>query len=417
MFSPFFASAQEQNKSWPPSFIYSKIATTMGGWHATTRGNIRLVFTYEGKWILFRGRPDTYHFSEDGLKWTATEAEQASRSHLICGNSIYTFYSVLIEPEPKWTYDKFICQGTISDKKIQWQSPYKLDTQLGYYNDLQQDTNGYFTMASRAVFRDENNQPIGTEVLWKRSKNPNDISQWEPDVRCINHTGDKGTGGDSWKKIGSTVHDNLTLEDGKSYVIAMMTVNGAGKLYGNLFDAKKWRTTDTELATGMSTWAGTDRRMCAAFDKTAKIIHLAHVDGLGNLWYRNAKSPYSANDWSNPRKLQPYKTFTTVLSLDTSHQPAHVYILFGKTLFEDKNDLRNTYGSLHLQRFDGRSWTEPVLVSEPDTRDNWYPNMNADMAEGIGILYLKGSGRSQVGKPPLDIMFSCTGSPNAVRPR
>ena len=47
----------------------------------------------------------------------------------------------------------------------------------------------------------------------------------------------------------------------------------------------------------------------------------------------------------------------------------------------------------------------------------WYPNMNADLADGIGILYLKGSGRSQVGKPPLDIMFASTGPPKAGQPR
>ena len=112
-------------------------------------------------------------------------------------------------------------------------------------------------------------------------------------------------------------------------------------------------------------------------------------------------------------QFQPFETFTVVLSLDTSHRPAHVYALFGKTLFEDKKDLRNTYGALYLQRFDRGAWGEPVLVSEPDTEDNWYPNMSEDLRHGIGILYLKGSGRTRPGKkPPLDIMFVSTGSPD-----
>jgi len=413
LFSITLAEAEETT-SWTPTFIHSKIATTMGGWHSTTRGTIRLVFPYEGKWLVFRGDPNTYHFSADGLTWTATEAPQASRSHLIDGNTIYTFYTVLIEPEPKWIFDQFICQGTISGTKIKWQEPYKIDTQLGYYLDLKQDTNGYFTMTGRAALRDDKNNFIGTEVLWKRSKRPDDISEWGADVRYINHRSDKPIEGDrdSWKKIGSTVHENLTLEDGKSYAFAMMTVDGVGKLYGNLFDGEKWNTKETELATRMSTWAGTDRRMCAVFDKSAKIIHLAYVDGVGNLWYRNAKTPYGENDWSEPVRLQSYKTFTVVLSLDTSHQPNHVYALFGKTMFEDQKDLRNTYGELYLQRFDGKSWGEPVLVSEPGTEDNWYPNMNADLRHGIGILYLKGSSRTRQGKkPPLDIMFASTGPP------
>jgi hypothetical protein len=111
-------------------------------------------------------------------------------------------------------------------------------------------------------------------------------------------------------------------------------------------------------------------------------------------------------------QLQPFRTFCVVLSLDTSHDPAHVYVLFGKTLYEDKRDLRNTYGALYLQRLDGTGWSEPVLVSEPDTTDKWYPNMNEDVRHGIGALYLKGSGRMRKGdKPPLDIMFACTGPP------
>lgn len=400
---------------WPPTFTHSKIAVTPGGYHATTRGTIRLVFPHEGKWLVFRGGPDTYHFSEDGVTWTATEAPQASRSHLIKGNTIYTFYTVLVQPEPKWIFDSFICRGTISGVEIRWETPYKLDTRVSYYPDIQQDTNGYFTMTGRAPIRDEDHQFIGTEVLWKRSTRPNDISEWEPDVRYINHTSDRPIEGDkdSWKKIGSTAHENLTLEDGKSYAFAMMTVGGVGRLYGNLFDGEKWGAEETEIATGMSTWAGTDRRMSAVFDEAANVIHLAYVDGEGNLFYRNARTPYNADDWSEPMQLQPFKTFTVVLSLDTSHRPAHVYVLFGKTLFEDEKDLRNTYGALYLQRFDGQTWSEPVLVSEPGTEDNWYANMNADVRHGIGILYLKGSGRTRPGKkPPLDIMFATTGTPH-----
>ena len=403
---------------WPPSFTHSKIATTLGGWHATTRGTIRLVFPHQGKWLVFRGNPDTYHFSDDGKTWTATEAPQAGRSHLIRGDTIHTFYTVLVEPEPKWVFDSFICRGKIAGKRIDWGEPVKLDTRVAYYPDLRQDTAGHFTMTGRHAIMNAERKLVATEVLWKRGLRPNDISAWGPDVRCINHTGDGPTGKpDSWKRVGSTAHENLTLEDGKSYVIGMMTVGGVGKLYGNLFDGEKWGETDTELATGMSTWAGTDRRMCAAFDRNDKVIHLAWVDGAGGLWYRRAKSPYAASDWSKPLRLQPFRTFTTVLSLDTSQQPAHVHVLFGKTLFENQNDLRSTYGELYLERFDGRVWSEPVLVSEPGTDNNWYPNMNEDVRRGIGILYLKGSGRSQTGKPALDIMFSSTGSPEAVGPR
>jgi hypothetical protein len=406
------ALGDERQALWPPTFAHSQIATTPGGYHATTRGTIRLVFPHRGEWLVFRGGPDTYHFSDDGKIWTATEAPQASRSHLIRGDTIHTFYSVLVEPAPKWQFDHFVCQGTIGDKTIAWGKPHKLGTRVSYYPDLHLDGAGYFTATGRAVIHNEAGEAAGTEVLWKRSARPGDIAEWGPDTRCIRHVGDIASGRDGWKKVGSTAHENVVLDGGRSLAIAMMTSGGKGQLFGNLFDGQKWGETDIVLASGMSTWAGTDRRMCAVYDKAAKIIHLGYVDGEGKLWYRSGRPPYGEGSWSEPVQLQPFSTFTVVLSLDTSQDPAHVYVLFGKTLYEDKRDLRNTYGALYLQRLDGTGWSEPALVSEPDTRDNWYPNMNEDVRHGIGVLYLKGSGRTRKGKkPPLDIMFACTGSP------
>lgn len=392
-------SAQKQTTPWPPTFIHSKVTTTLGGWHSTTRGTIRLVFPHKGKWLIFHGDPDTYHFSQDGLTWTATEAPQAGRSHLIIGNIIHSRYDVLVEGEPVWKFDHLITKGIISGNSIHWEEPVKLDLRLSYYPDLQQDAKGYFTMTGRAVIKDEGGKAKGVELLWSRSVMPNDFTVWEPEVRFVPFLSDMKS---------SEAHENVPLKEGKSYVFGMLSVRGVGKLYGRLFDGEKWAE-PVVLSSKMSLVRGADRRMCAVFDETVKMIHLAYVDGNGNLWHRTAKTPYRANNWSKPMQLQPFKTFTAVLSLDTSHQPAYVYILFGKTLFENKNDLRKTYGALYLQRFDGLSWSEPVLVSEPGTEDNWYPNMNADLRHGIGILYLKGSGRAQRGKkPPLDIMFAST---------
>ncbi len=403
--------ATDSPGAWPPQFTRSQVATTMGGYHSTTRGTTRLVFPHRGRWLVFRGDPNTYHFSQDAKTWTATEAPQASRSHLILGDTIHTFYTVLVEPAPKWVFDNFVCKGRIEGSTIRWDKPVKLDTRLSYYNNLKLDPTGHFTMTGRAVMKDESGQIVGTEVLWKRTKRPGDFLDWGPDVRCVRHQGDAPIG-DWWRKIGSTVHENIALEDGKSYVFGMITVDGAGKLYGNLFDGEKWFKEDTELADGMCTWAGTDRRMCAVFDRSAKILHLAYVNGAGRLFYRSAGPPYGPEDWSEPAELHS-KTFTVVLSLDGSRSPAHVYLLFGKTLYQGR-DRRNTYGELHLQRFDGRSWSEPVLVSEPGTKDNWYPNMNEDLRCGIGVLYLKGSAQTREGDPPpLDIMFASTGPPKS----
>ncbi|MFQ6035147.1 MAG: hypothetical protein ACE5NM_04770 [Sedimentisphaerales bacterium] len=402
------ASAQKQTTPWPPSFIHSKVATTLGGYHSTTRGTIRLVFAHEGKWLVFRGGPDTYHFSQDGIIWTATEAVQAGRSHLIIGDTIYSRYDVLVEGAPVWKFDHFIARGTILADNIHWEEPVKLGLRLSYYPDLQQDSKGYFTMTGRAPVRDEGGKVKGMELLWSRSVRPGDFTRWEPEVRFVPFLSDMKA---------SEAHENLPLKDGKSYVFGMLSVEGVGKLFGRLFDGQKWAE-PVELSSKMSLVRGTDRRMSAVFNPTAEVIHLGYVEGDGTLWYRSCTKSYRAGSWSEPVQLQPFKTFTVVLSLDSSRQPADVYVLFGKTLFEDPTDLRSTYGALYLQRSDGQSWSEPVLLSEPGTEDNWYPNMNADLRHGIGIIYLKGSGRPrQRGKPPLDIMFASTGAPKAIQSR
>ena len=64
----------EKGESWPPVLKHNKIAVTLGGWHSTTRGTIRLIFPVDGKWLVFRGDPNTYHFSDDGMHWTSIEA-------------------------------------------------------------------------------------------------------------------------------------------------------------------------------------------------------------------------------------------------------------------------------------------------------------------------------------------------------
>ena len=99
-------------------FAHSRIDTTLDGWHATTRGTIRLVFVHRGRWLVFRGRPNTYHFSDDGLTWTRTEAEQASRSHFIDGDTIYTQYSVDTDPAPdKWDFRHYVAVGRSATRR------------------------------------------------------------------------------------------------------------------------------------------------------------------------------------------------------------------------------------------------------------------------------------------------------------
>ena len=172
----------------PPEFTRAKIDSTLGGWHATTRGTVRLVFVHRGRWLVFRGGPNAYHFSSDGVTWTYTEAQQASRSHFIDGDSIYTQYSVDMDPAPdKWDFKHYACVGTIGEEAIAWGEPAELPLRLTYYPDTQRDTAGRFTMTGRAVLRDEAGEMAGEEILWARTQEPGDFLNWGTEVRCCQH--------------------------------------------------------------------------------------------------------------------------------------------------------------------------------------------------------------------------------------
>jgi len=51
-------------------------------------------------------------------------------------------------------------------------------------------------------------------------------------------------------------------------------------------------------------------------------------------------------------------------------------------------------------------WTgQAVLVSRPDTRYDWYPNVNQDATDGLCAMYSRSVEEQHVGKP-LAIMVS-----------
>lgn len=390
-------------------FTQSKIATTLGGWHATTRTTIRLVHVHEGRWLVFRGNPNAYHFSSDGAIWTMTESPQASRSHLIDDDTIYTQYSIDTDPAPDaWDFKHYVATGKIAGEAITWDEGVEVPMTLSYYPDIQRDASGRFTMTGRAVLRDEGDEVAGEEMLWIRSE-PGDFLKWGEETRCFQHVGDTG----DWKEIGSVAHENVMLDGDRSYLLAMMTSGGKGLLLGRLHDGNDFVGDDVVLDESMSTWRGTDKRMCACYDPGSKTIHLSYVQDDGVLWYRACSAPFGPGDWSEPERIGADDCFTTVLSLDRSTTPASPWVLYGETKFIKRSDERQCWGDLYLVRKDGDAWTDPVLASEPEEHENWYPNMNEDVSRGFGIMYLKGGqeGPREDGKRLLDIMFATTGAP------
>lgn len=391
LFLQFSAMAGET-----PRFTVSKVFTTRGGVHSTTRGTVRLVFRHQGKWLVFHGGPNMYHFSADGVRWSQREIPQfASRGYLIRGDTIYAFGRVGQGPDS--TAATF--RGVIRGETIDWGEPNQLPhLTLSYYEDLQQDSAGRFSVSGRTMHLDGAGKPRGMTIDWARSLRPNDITAWGPQQQAIPVVSDSKT---------SEVHENIPLEDGRSYIIGMVGVKGEGKLYGNLFDGRRWGEEGVLLAGNMSNVRGTDKRMSAVWDQKARVIHLSYVDHDSQLWYRTCPSPYRPQDWTAPVKLKPFKVFTNVMSLDATAAPAQVWLIYGKTLYEHP-DPRWQSGELYATCFDGKSWSEPVLVSEPGTKFNWYPNVNEDASQGIGVLYLKGVPENQaaVDGTDFDIMFS-----------
>jgi len=228
-----------------------------------------LVVPYRDKWLVFHGGPNMVHFSSDGIRWTGEAISQfGSRNHVIRGNTIYSFAHVDIDPDPdKQEMVAATFQGMIRGETIDWGKLHRAPRlTLGYYEDLQQDGHGHFTVSGRVLHRDDKGKPAGITIEWARSVRPNDITAWGPQQQVICHTSDMKC---------SEVHENLPLEDGKSYVIGMISVNGQAKLYGNLFDGKKWREQDMLLAENMSTVRGTDKRMSVVWDPNAKVIQLS----------------------------------------------------------------------------------------------------------------------------------------------
>ncbi len=394
-----------------PEFVHSRIDTALNGWHPTTRGTIRLVFVHRGRWLVFRGDPNACHLSGDGLTWTRTEAQEAGRSHLIDGDTIYTHFSVDTDPAAdRWDFKHYVSVGQIGGEGVVWGPREEIPLRLSYYPDIQRLADGRFTMTGRAVMHDERGEMAGEEVLWASSA-PGDFLTWGQEVRCFQHLGDPVR--ERWATVGSVAHENVALDDGRSYALAMMTSELKGLLLGRLHDGARFVGDDVVLCENMSTWRGTDKRMCACFDQGARTIHCVYVDHDGGLWYRACVEPFGADDRSEAQRIVPEDVFTAVLSLDGSRSPAHVRVLYGETWYENPRDRRQAWGDLHLIRYDGTSWSDPILVSEPGRHENWYPNMVEDVSRGFGILYLKGGqeGPKRDGKRVLEIMFASTGAP------
>ena len=98
------------------------------------------------------------------------------------------------------------------------------------------------------------------------------------------------------------------------------------------------------------------------------------------------------------------------LSVDTTKTPYHLMITYGLERHVGK-DKRERMGELYVRRFDRNEWQgKPVLISQPGTIHNWYPNVNQDVRNGLAVMYSRSLDKADLGKA-LAVMVSVC-SPN-----
>lgn len=384
--------------------IIRQICPVVSHNHCTTRQFQHKTFYHEGVWFVFysNGKDFWYQTSTDsGRTWQRAtqpvdQAPNGSTSFdvLKIGDMVYishAFYPLgrydtnapYAKGKGLYPHEGRIKKGRIEGRTIRW----LLDVNPGFtpdYSNIVQDTAGYFW-----VFTRRSRQGVA-----HRSRKPNDISQWVPKTVCIPESGRHAL-------------DAAALDEGKLYAASVLTTDG--KLYGNLYDGKKWTSQAVLIADGLTTVAGDDRRLSLEFDPTQKRLHLIYVDTNNKLRYRFLDYPCRPANWqpalSNPGLELAAGVFTCALSVDTSQTPYGLVITYGLQKHVGK-DKRQRTGQLYVRRFDGKQWQgKAILLSQPGTIYNWYPSVNQGISDGLCVMYSASVDKTHIGVP-LAVMVS-----------
>jgi hypothetical protein len=258
-------------------------------------------------------------------------------------------------------------KGLVRGDRIEWVEDHDPGFTPDYCN-LVRDSQGHFW-----IFTRQNNRGVAY-----RAPRPDAIDAWGDEQICI-------------PVEGRHAMDAAALEGGKVYAASVLTTGA--QLFGNLYDGEHWGEEPALLADDMTTIAGDDRRLSLEFDPSDQRLHLLYVDASSTLRHRSCEAPYGPANWS-PALSEPgfelaSGVFTSALSLDSSTKPYGLVVTYGLERYADTDERFHT-GKLFARRFDGKQWAgEPVLVSEPGTIHNWYPNVSQDARDGLCVLYSK----------------------------
>ena len=269
----------------------------------------------------------------------------------------------------EYTHEGRIKKGHIEGRHIQWMQ----DVNPGFtpdYCNLVQDSRGFLWVTTRE-------DQVGTA---HRSHTRNDIKEWMPQTVCL-------------PLKGRHALDAAALDDGKLYAASLLTTDG--KLYGNLYDNRKWVEPAVLIADDLTTVAGDDRRLAVEFDPTQKRLHLIYVDAGNRLRYRHLDSPYRPSDWkpalSKVGTELASDIFTAALSVDSSTEPHGLVITYGKQKCLGKDTRRRT-GEIYARRFDGQKWrSDPLNAELRGTQEFGIPiSIGSDVWVGGGAIICPG---------------------------
>jgi hypothetical protein len=395
------------SKSASSEVIIRELETTVDHNHSTTRQFQHMVFALNDTWFVFYsdGKNFRYQTSDrmDG-NWIRCKSPIDSAPNGSSGfdlintrNVVYLAYPVYpmgrYDPNAPYARDSEhryeyrvegrIKKGLIEGHEIRWIIDKKTDF-IPSYTKLVIDSLKRIWIFNREI----------QYMRSRRSREPECIDDFLPATVPI-------------PVKGRHALDAVALDNGKMYAASVLTDQGF--LYGNLFDGEKWSNSPVLIEDKMSKVAGDDRRLAMGYDPDEKRLHLIYIDSSGILRYRRLDYPYRPEDWipqlGTQGRTLASSVFTCALSMVFSSTPNDLIITYGIEKYVD-SDPRFRTGELFTRRFDGTGWVDrELLISQPGTIFNWYPNVNLDASKGLTILYSRSLNANKVVNP-LAIMVS-----------
>jgi hypothetical protein len=304
----------------------------------------------------------TYEYSDDGEDWGNTPSNAFTTSGV-------NYASVWLDSANSTIYivgdtsagDSTVItrQGTILGTEITWSSEYtvtvsgnNLGSKVAF---ISRSSTGYIWIASSC-------QETGYNIAGVRSTNPDDVSVW--DTRTVLRT----AGGVSNNYVFPQI---VPLLGGDMHAVwyADSNIEGRGYVSGS------WESNEVGIAT---TTASEDRRGPSVVANTSQVLHLIYSDSNGYIQHMYKETSGSWMDGSSDPETGNPNNFYPTLSLLTTNDDLYAFYVRGNQIY--------------CQVWDGDSWTEIPLTSDPGTKTNLVSIYSVSSTSYISWEWLKSTG-------------------------